>query len=338
MAWASPDEPSNCPDIGNEVSDIVKQPSLYNFRLENDMFNGTDNGYTSGINFSWVSANLQNYFNDPCLPNWARRFNQIFESAQPSAGTSRNMVITAGQLMYTPSDRTRTDVIRNDRPYAAWLYLGLGYNARNDQRMDSVEINLGMVGPAALGQQAQNIIHDMRGIPRFNGWSNQLKNEPGIQVVAERKKRWESKQENEGFDAIVHYGTSLGNVRTYINSGFTLRAGRIPDDFGTSPIRPGGDSSAPTVGNFTRHLRNGGLHAFISLDARLVARDIFLDGNTFSDGPRIEKRRYVGDLASGIAWQWPGGKLAYARYVRGKEFSAQQHSHGYGSITLSLEF
>lgn len=302
------------------------------------MFNGTDSGYTSGVNFSWVSANLQNYFDDPCIPHWARQFNQIFNSVQPSAGTSRNMVITAGQLMFTPQDRTRTDVIRNDRPYAAWLYLGLGYNARNDRYMDSVEVNLGVVGPAALGQQSQNLIHDMRGIARFNGWNNQLKNELGIQLVAERKKRWGHEPGSDGFDAIVHYGTSLGNVRTYLNTGFTLRAGRIPDDFGTSPIRPGGDSNAPTEDNFSHHFSQGGLHAFVSLDARLVARDIFLDGNTFADSPRIEKRRYVGDVASGIVWQWPGGKLAYARYVRSKEFSAQAHSHGYGSITLSIEY
>ena len=338
FAAAEPQQTSNCPDLATEVENIVKQPALYNLRVENDMFNGTDSQYTSGVSLSWVSANLQNYFNDPCLPHWARQFNKMFDSAQPSPGTSRNMVITAGQLMYTPADRKRTDLIRNDRPYAAWLYLGMGYNARNGPRMDSVEINLGMVGPAALGRQAQNLIHDTRGIPRFNGWSNQIRNEPGIQVVSERKKRWEYTQERNGVDAIVHYGASLGNVKTHVNSGLTLRAGRIPDDFGTSPIRPGGDCNAPTEGNFSRHFTHGGLHAFASLDARLVARDIFLDGNTFVDGPRVEKRRFVGDFASGIAWQWAGGKLAFARYVRSKEFSAQLNSHAYSSLTLSLEF
>lgn len=308
--------------------------------MENDLFNGTDSGYTSGVSFSWVSANLQDYLNDPCLPHWARQFNQFFEPTHPSPGTSRNMVITAGQLMFTPQDRTRTDVIRNDRPYAGWLYLGLGYNARNDQRMDSVEVNLGVVGPAALGQQSQNFIHDLRGIPRFNGWNNQLRNELGIQFVAERKKRiWEFKENTgTGFDAIAHYGTSLGNVKTYLNTGLTLRVGRLPNDFGTSPIRPGGDSSTPLEGHITHHFSQGGLHAFVSVDARLVARDIFLDGNTFADSPRIEKRRFVDDLAAGIAWQWPGGKLSYAQYRRSKEFCAQPNSHGYGSITLSIEY
>src|SRR5512135_3401907 len=93
---------SNCPGLAAGVSEIAHQPALYNFRVENDLFNGTDSGYTSGVNFSWVSANPQNYFNDPSLPDWPRRFNRMFDSAQPSAGTSRNMVISAGQLMFTP--------------------------------------------------------------------------------------------------------------------------------------------------------------------------------------------------------------------------------------------
>jgi len=340
VAQANGEGQSNCASNAPDVSQIIQHPSLYNFRLENDLFNGTDNGYTSGVSFSWVSANLQDYLVDPCLPHWVRQFNQLFESTHPSAGSSRNMVITAGQLMFTPQDRMRSDAIPTDRPYAGWLYLGLGYNARNGQRMDSVEINIGVVGPAALGQQSQNFIHDMRGIPRFYGWNNQLQNELGIQLVAERKKRlWQHRTHfGPQLDLISHYGSSLGNVRTYLNAGLAVRIGNhIPNDFGTSPIRPGGESSAPLEGQ-THHFSDGGLHAFFSLDARLVARDIFLDGNTFRNSPRIEKRRFVNSLAGGLVWQWKGGKLAYAQYLRGKEFSAQTKNHGYGSITLSIEY
>ena len=340
-ARADSDKKGGCNKSLPDVAEIIHHPALYNFRLENDLFNNTDSDYTSGVNFSWVSANLQNFLDDPCLPHWVRQFNQMFESAQPSAGTSRNMVITAGQLMFTPKDRTRTDVIRTDRPYAGWLYLGLGYNARNDQRMDSAEINLGVVGPAALGQQSQNFIHDLRGIPRFNGWDNQLKNELGLQLVAERKKRIWEYQRSSGpqLDGIVHYGASLGNVRTYLNAGLALRIGsHIPNDFGTSPIRPGGDGSAPLEDNATHRFSEGGLHAFISADARLVARDIFLDGNTFAESHHVEKRLVVGDIASGFAWQWPGGKLAYAHYINSKEFYGQSATHGYGSVTLSIEY
>lgn len=251
------------------------------------------------------------------------------------------MVITAGQAMFIPKDRYRSDLIRTDRSYAGWLYLGLGYNARKEQRMDSVEANIGIVGPAALARQSQSFIHDLRAIPRFNGWDNQLNNELGIQLVAESKRRvWANDEIGRlQSDAITHYGASLGNVSTYLNAGTELRIGNyIPNDFGTSPIRPGGDSNAPLENQITRHFTEGGVHAFISTDARLVARDIFLDGNTFADSHHVEKRYLVGDIAAGIAWQWPGGKIAYAHYIRSKEFTSQSATYGFGSITLSLEY
>ncbi len=341
LARAGNEEQSKCAENHSGIAALIQHPSLYIFHLENDLFNGTDSDYTNGVKFSWVSANLKDYIHDPCLPQWVRQLNPLFETLHSKGDTSRNMVITAGQAMFTPRDRYRTGLIPSDRPYAGWLYLGLGYNARNKQRMDSAEINLGIVGPAALAKQTQNLIHDLRGKPRFYGWDNQLENEPGIQIVAERKQKIAESDSSAGpqFDAITHYGASLGNIKTYLNAGFELRIGnRIPDDFGTSPIRPTGDSNSPLEGESARRFSEGGVHAFISADARVVARDIFLDGNTFSDSHHVAKKHLVGDIAAGIAWQWRGGKITYAHYVRSKEFVGQSATHGYGSITLSVEY
>lgn len=207
--------------------------------------------------------------------------------------------------------------------------------------MYSAEINMGIVGPVALAKQSQNIIHDILEKSRSHGWDNQLKNEPGIQFVAERKRRVAESAGGTGprFDAITRYGASLGNIKTYLNAGMEMRIGnRIPDDFGTSPIRPTGDSNAPFGGESVRRFSAGGMHAFISADASIVARDIFLDGNTFADRHHAAKKHLVGNLAGGVAWQWRGGKITYAHYIRSKEYVGQDATHGYGSITLSLEY
>lgn len=340
MAQAEGEKQSECAKNPPGMAALAQHPSLYIIHLENDLFHGTDSDYTSGVKFSWVSPNLKNYLDDPCLPQWVRQLNQLSGTLHPKGDTSRNMVVTAGQAMYTPRDRYRADLIPTDRPYAGWLYLGLGYNARNEQRMDSAEVNLGIVGPAALAKQSQDMIHDLRGIPRFQGWDNQLKNELGIQLVAERKRKVAESDSRTGpeADAILHYGASLGNIKTYLNAGMELRIGnRIPDDFGTAPIRPTGDSNAPYEAGSVRRFSESGVHAFISADARVVARDIFLDGNTFADSHHVAKKYLVGDMAVGVAWQWRGGKLTYAQYVRSKEFDGQSATHGYGSITLSME-
>lgn len=328
-----------CADASG-VQAMRDYPGVYNFYYENDLFAGSDNNYTNGMKASWVSSNLRDYVNDPCLPHWVRQLNRWAEALQPGGHDSRNMVVTIGQAMYTPTDLHRRDLIESDRPYAGWLYLGLGYNARDARQMDSTEIDLGVVGPASLARQAQDFVHDLRGFERFNGWDNQLHNELGIQIVRERKNRVVSTNNPSGpqFDLITHYGASLGNVKTYLNGGLELRFGHLPDDFGTASIRPAADSNAPLEAGQTRRLNSHGVHVFLALDARAVARDIFLDGNTFGSSHSVPKKHLVGDAALGLSWQWHGGKLSYAQYVRSREFEGQGARHSYGSLTLSLEY
>ena len=317
---------------------LPTHPSVYNFYLENDLFNNTDRDYTSGFKVSWVSPNLADYTHDPHLPQWVRNINQLLVRIQPGQYESRNLVVTAGQAIYTPYDWTATAVIPNDRPYAGWLYLGLGYNGRTQWEMDTVEVNVGMVGPAALARQTQHVVHAIRHIDQFKGWQNQLHNELGVQLVAERKRRVWSGGQTLKWDAITHYGTSLGNVQTYLNTGIELRIGsRLPADFGTSAIRPASDSNAPTESGRQRRLSGEGVHMFVAVDARFVIRDIFLDGNTFRASHQVTKNPFVADLAVGIAWQWKGGKITYSKCLRTKEFETQNASHSYGSIMLSLE-
>ena len=64
--------------------------------------------------------------------------------------------------MYTPQDLYETELIEDDRRYAAWLFLGLGYQTRAEDQLDTLELQLGVVGPAAFGQEAQDFIHDLR--------------------------------------------------------------------------------------------------------------------------------------------------------------------------------
>ena len=340
-AKTTPPSLSQC-DGNSGIKAINQYPETLNFKLENDLFAGTDRNYTNGIKISWVSDNVQDYVNDPCLPEWVRNFNRQLEFIDRGTYASRNMSISLGQALFTPKNPDLNPPDPKDRPYAGWLYLGLGYNARGDDFMRTWEVNLGVVGPGAIGRQSQDLIHDARGIKRFKGWDYQLKNEFGAQLIYERKDKWTSEPGLFGLsvDAISHYGASLGNVATYANVGGEVRIGfYLPDDFGTSAIRPGGDNAAP----FFKRDRRGnnsssGLHLFASVDGRGVARNIFLDGNTIRDSAHVDKKALVADSALGVAWIWKSGKIAYAHYLRTKEFNGQEKPQSFGSITLSLNF
>ena len=331
-------------------------PGTLTFYLENDLFADTDQQYTNGIRISWTSPDLSSYLDDKSLPVWSRRYNRfitsplgLFDDTPPKQDEIvRNLVITLGQQMYTPKDNLRTTIDPDDRPYAGWLYLGMGYNLKHKQRMDSAILNLGMVGPAAMAQEAQDAVHDLRGIDKFDGWDNQLSNELGVQVVYERKYRIPA-QNIKGaleYDIIWHGGASLGNVATYVNAGTEIRFGwHLPDDFGTSSLRPGGDNSAPgsndprtqSTTGYSRD-QNFGLHGFIALDGRWVLRDIFLDGNTFSNSHSVNKKNLVGDISVGASMLIEDWKLSYSRVFRSKEFDTQGETHSFGSFSASYSF
>lgn len=316
-------------------------PWTVNAYFENDLFNETDQNYTNGIRLSWISPDTTSYQNDPAFPSWLRAANRrlrLLHSNDPA--TEHNLVVSLGQLMFTPDNTRATAPLPDQRPYAGYLYSGIAYHTRSNLRLDVMEIDLGIVGPSARAHEAQNFIHHLRGFDTYNGWDNQLHDEPTVQLLYEQKRRLLQTNWRGGFghDFIGHAGASLGNVATYLNFGGEYRIGwDLPDDFGTSAVRAGGDNSAPGRDGLRR--RSGprfyGLHAFLALDARLVARDMFLDGNTLRGSASVDKKAAVADLAAGasfIAGRW---KISYARVLRTREFDGQPHPHRYGSISLS---
>lgn len=316
-------------------------PWTVTLHFENDLFDETDQNYTNGIRLSWISPDTTSYQNDPAFPAWLRAANRrlrLLHSNDPE--TEHNLVISLGQLMFTPEDTESTALVPDERPYAGYLHAGIAYHTRSENRLDVMEIDVGMVGPSALAHQTQDFIHDLRGFEKYNGWDHQLRDEPTLQLLYEQKRRLFSAswRDDFGHDFIAHGGASLGNVATHLNFGGEYRIGwDLPDDFGTSAVRAGGDNSAPGRDGARRQGNRGlhGVHAFLATDVRLVARDIFLDGNTFKDSHSVDKKPLVADAYAGISFLAGRWKISYAQVFRTREFDGQPHHHEYGSMSFS---
>ncbi|TAG01631.1 MAG: lipid A deacylase LpxR family protein [Betaproteobacteria bacterium] len=342
IASVSSHAQARCPDTARAMNPMAKYEGVYKFTLDNDLFSNRDQDYTNGVKMAWASPNVRNFADDDCLPPWLQQAGKLFTQFYSPTVEQGNVTVTLGQAMFTPRDSQATSLVVGDRPYAGWTYLGFGFNTRSAYRLDSYEVNLGVVGPWSRAKQSQDAIHRLRDIEQFQGWSNQLGNEFGAQLVFERKYRTDlfgraTGRSGLGVDVIPHYGVSLGNVATYINAGVEARFGwGLPDDFGTSPIRPAGDNAAPRVRDGVRQFdREVGAHVFVSLDGRLVARNIFLDGNTIRDSHSVKKERAVADVAVGVAGNIGVYKIAYVRVFRTREFAGQLNAPKYGSITIS---
>jgi len=61
-------------------------------------------------------------------------------------------------------------VIEDDRPYAGWLYGGVGFVSVSDERLDNIELNVGMVGGASFAEDVQKTWHKWFDFQRPNGW------------------------------------------------------------------------------------------------------------------------------------------------------------------------
>lgn len=312
----------------------------FNLYFENDLFSGTDGNYTNGVKLTWISPDLTSYATSEKLPEWSgpliRRIPFINKE-----GLKRNLAFAIGQSMYTPRDIAESKLIANDRPYGGWTYGSVAFHSKNLRRLDSMEIQAGMVGPLSLTEETQSLVHELRHLQRPNGWDHQIRNEPGLEMIYERKIRlWEAGSPARwGTDVIGHLGAALGNVATYANSGLEVRMGwKVPVDFGTSLIRPAGDSNAPVDSRDVRlsPSQRYGFHLFSLVDGRAVARNIFLDGNSFRPSHSVSKEHLLADTALGAGLLLGNFKITYAHTIRTREFKEQRHSHNFGSITLSF--
>ena len=109
-----------------------------------------------------------------------------------SAGKLQNKVLgfEIGQKLYTPQsgsiNLTGVDDPRYiDRPFAAYLYAGVNLNLLfKDESNLKLGAQLGVVGPAAIGQQIQDFIHNTFGLYHPSGWEYQIDNDAEINLSA----------------------------------------------------------------------------------------------------------------------------------------------------------
>jgi lipid A 3-O-deacylase len=155
---------------------------IFSVQFENDIFGNTDQHFTHGTRLSWMSP-------EDDVPDWVRdaaSYVPLFD-----AGASKRIVYSLGQTIMTPDDLSQSALIVDDRPYAGWLFAGIGLVSVRNDRLDNLELDIGIIGPDSGAEAVQKTWHRWFGFQRPNGWDNQLKDEPGLMLTFERNwRRW----------------------------------------------------------------------------------------------------------------------------------------------------
>jgi len=315
-----------CPASAAEELRDEDDKGIFNVVIENDLFAGSDRDYTNGIRFSWLSS-------EEHAPGLVRSIARALPLANDG---HKRISIAAGQSIFAPDDISLRTPMPGDHPYAGWLYGSVGIVLDTDKTLDNVMLTLGVVGPLSYAEQSQKFIHRIIGSPRPAGWDSQLKNEPGVVLTYERKWRglYEIAPFGVGADVTPHVGVNLGNVNTDAAVGATFRVGfDLPADYGPPRIRP----SLPGSDFFIPTKQLGG-YLFTTIGVRAVLQNIFLDGNTFRDGPHVDKEPLVRSLQLGSAITFGQTRLSYTHVFLSKEYTTQSHAPVFGAITLSRRF
>lgn len=295
--------------IGNE----------WQFFVENDSFGSTDQYYTNGLKLGFGMRG-------ECLSNLLKLptdglLKRIREISGAEGGANTNFGLFIGQNLYTPRNITIAVPQPNDRPWAAWAYVGTVAQVVTDNRLHTVEVDLGMVGPPALGRQVQTFWHEqVVDAPTPAGWANQIRAEPGVLATYMHKRRYGA---NSGVQIVPHIGASAGTIMTLVRAGGLVRLGRHMTGFGPDGIEPGG-AMLKNSRNDDKIAQGGAWEWFVfaGVDGRLVGHNIFLDGSLFRDGPSVKRRDAVYDFTAGLSMRIHRLRFSLTQVKRSPEFDS----------------
>ena len=331
------------PEMAMAQESKAKGFQTFTLHFENDTFFGTDYLYTNGVKLSWTSPDLENYLDNSRLGAWTYSLiGRLPFTDKP--GLQRSVSLSIGQNIYTPEDTERSELIEDDRPYAGLTYFSAGLHGTSNLQMNTWEVLLGIVGPHSYGGDTQKTIHRWLNNDIPEGWSHQVEDEPVFNIFFEqRRKLWQSGIGGGwGHDIIPNWGAGLGNLVIEAHAGAQIRFGwNLPNDFGTSLIRPGSDTNAPLDKRdpgSSKLFHRLGVHIFAGVDGAYVLRNLTLDGNTFQESHSVDREPIVGNFMIGVGFTIYRFRINFAHVYQTKTFKTQEDEEEYGSMTLSFSF
>jgi len=311
------------------ANEPTPEKGTFGILFENDWFGNADHNYTNGVELTYTTAPQDS-------PDWLIAVAHWLPFFTATGKGDVRTRYALGQTIFTPLDKTLTNPSLTDRPYAGFLFGTFGLAGDSGTHLDQLQFTIGVVGPMSIAGDTQNWVHGIIGDAKAKGWHYQLHNEPGLIIQYERSIKLIPPKSILGliFDFEPHYGMAVGNVYDFANVGAMARLGfNLPGDYGPmriDPSLPGSNFFEPT-GGFSAYV-------FAGVDGRSIARNLFLDGNTFEDSRSVKKLNLVYDYDLGAAITFNAVRLSYTYVIRSREFKTQPLMSRFGAVALSFRF
>lgn len=289
----------------------------FGFKSDNDayLFYGQDRYYTNGLFISFRHATDQ------------QKLGEKIEKL--------TYEITAGQKMYNPISGYRPNPATQDRPFAAYLYGGAIVNLffKNESILKT-GIEVGTVGPDALGKDAQELLHKIVGFYEIDGWQYQIKNELAVNLSAQYTKlihRSAQKNVDFSFEGYANLGTTYSGA----GAGILFRTGKINQLFNSSYTNA-------VIGNHTKteKLVKSELFFYAKPQINVVGYDATIQGSLFNNDSPVTFSTKPFVFAQQIGFNYSTSRFTfdYALLFKSKEIKSTAKAHQYGTISMYYRF
>jgi hypothetical protein len=295
-------------------------------QLENDVTFGEDGNYSNGMIVAWESDLVQTDKLDSPLGKWQSKW--LFN--QELAGKAWGLKIS--QRMWTPDEIKIIDAQPFDRPYAGFLELEHHTAVYSSDVAQKNWLSIGVIGPASGTEHLQGNIHKLLGASTPEGWAYQIENQVTLQIAYELdylllRKAAPFRTE---WEVSTFSHNALGNLRSEMNLGLTLRWGReLSNSFGRLSHHFGHS------GNSVTQLNAQTVSAYVRMQLGYRFNDLTMDGNL----PYTSQVQYNPKLASGeigAIYYYSSGTVTWSFNIYNKEYLTDVKAwHGYGKLQFS---
>ncbi len=267
---------------------LAQDPPRWYLQLDNDFPFGTDRWYSSGLRIARVEDRGGHVL------EWGL----LHEVYAPEAKKF---------VRGTP-----------DRAPAARLLASVSRHETFGACFQTLELALGVRGPAAQGRRATELVHRLVAAPEVD-WTREEPNRIDLGLAAVRSVGVGS--------TTIHYGAVVGSERAFAHAAAELRFGAGI----ASPLLRFAATPPPAAGS-------PAWGAFVGVGARAVARDELLSRGYDASLPSPAREPVVGRAAAGVGTVQRWGSALFALALDTREFDGQRVPHRFGSFVVHIAF
>ena len=289
----------------------------FGFKSENDayLFYGQDRYYTNGLFINFRHALDQ----------------------QKLKGSIEKVIyeVEVGQQMYNPISGYAPNLIDHDRPFAGYLYgggkLSLFYTKETVLKGG---IQLGTVGPRALGREAQELLHDIVGFYDIDGWQYQIRNELAVNLSAQYLKLLH-RSGKQDLDFSLETNVNAGTTFAGVGAGILFRTGKINQLFNSSYT-----NAVISNNSKTKRLVESECYFYAKPQLHVILHDSTIEGSMFtSESPvTFEAKPLVFAQQVGFNYSSQRFTFDFGLTFKSKEVKSIAKAHQYGSISMFYRF